>query len=466
MSAAANLAKLAGYIVLGSDSKLLYPPAKDVLEDNQIEYFVGYKTEQVRQSGADLFVLSAGEDLNNEEVKYVVEKDLNRIGLAEFLHFLSRENLRVVVTGTHGKTTTTGFVGHVLKNLDDSSFMAGGVLQGYNLNFHLGEGHYFVFEGDEYKEQFDDPSPKFHYYKPDILVLTNLEYDHPDIFENFESYKEEFRQLIANMPEDGLIVYNADDENLVKLVHESNVSSVSFGVENEADYKAENIEYGEYTDIAVRNKFSHNLSAQVLGITENYKIQLPGKLNVYNALACIATLRALGFKQEQIALELLSFSGIKRRFEVIGVKNGVTIVDDYAHHPTAVRETLEAARLKFFSQSPIANGQKSGRLWAVFEPHTFSRTKATMGELATAFEGADEVLIAEIYAAREKASEAAVTSANVIEAIKTGSTNKNVRLAQSKQQALDILKTEAKEGDVVVVMAVGNFNKLSYDLVG
>ncbi|MBL8030006.1 MAG: UDP-N-acetylmuramate--L-alanine ligase [Candidatus Doudnabacteria bacterium] len=467
MSAAACLAKLGGFVVEGSDNKEVYSPSKDVLEENEIEYFIGYKREQIEMARADLVIVSAGEDSGNEELKYVIEKNINRVGLAEFLYFLSREDLRVVVTGTHGKTTTAGLLGHIFKGLDDSSFMAGGVLQNYHSNFHLGNGHYFVFEGDEYKEQFDDPTPKFHYYKPDVLVLTNLEYDHPDVFENLESYMQEFRQLIANMPEDGLIVYNADDENLVKLVHESNVSSVSFAIENEADYKIENIQFAEYTSFEVVNKFSHNLSAQVLGLTEDYKIQLPGKLNVYNALACIATLRALGFKPEQIALEMLSYAGIKRRFEVLGSKNGVTVVDDYAHHPTAVRETLEAARLKYFGQGLQSEALGPAKLWAVFEPHTFSRTKATLAELAKAFDAADEVLISEIYPAREKASDSTISSAQVIEAVKSHSqrTQGNIRLVKSKDEALGIIKKEAKEGDVVLVMAVGSFNTLAYDLL-
>ncbi len=457
MSAAANLAKLTGLEVLGSDSKTVYDPAKGVLDENQIAYKVGYDEKNVAKNPADLYVLSAGEGLENPEVKYIVEKNWVRTGLAEFLFNLSRQKLRVVIAGTHGKSTTAAFLGHMLKNLDDSSFMAGAVLQNYQSNFYLGEGNYFIFEGDEYKEQFDDPSPKFHYYKPDILVLTNLEYDHPDLFESFDILENEFRQLIANMPEDGLIIYNGDDANLTKLVHESNVSSASFGVENEADFKIENIQYGQYTKFSLYNKFSKNLSAQLGQQLEEYQIQLPGKLNVYNALAVVSTLRALGFQPDQIALDLLTYAGVKRRFEVVGVKNGVTIIDDYAHHPTAVMETLKAAKLKY----------PNSKLWAVFEPHTFSRTQATLPELIKAFESADEVLISEIYPAREKISNAPISSTDIIKEMvnKKHKTKDTVRLVPDKQAALDILKKETKEGDVIVVMAVGDFNLLAYNLI-
>jgi UDP-N-acetylmuramate--L-alanine ligase len=472
MSAVASIAMGLEFDVLGSDSKEVYSPAKDVLEKSKIKYFLGYNQEQIKSSGADLFILSAGESEENPEVKYIYEQNLPHCGFAELLHHLSKEKLRIVVAGTHGKSTTTGLLGHLFKNLDDSSFMAGAVLQNYQSNFYLGDGNYFVFEGDEYKEEFDDPTPKFQYYKPDILVLTNLEYDHPDLFPNLEALEQEFRLLIEKMPDDGLIIYNADDASLTKLVNESNVSNVSFGIDNEADFKADQVQYGaEFTTIEVINKFSKTVSSKLLGQTEQYKIQLPGKINVYNALAAIATLRSLGFAQDQIALDLITYQGVKRRFELVGVKNGVTIIDDYAHHATAVRETLSAARLRYFSVKDEGLKIKDGRrLWAVFEPHTFSRTKATLADLAKSFGDADEVLISEIYPAREKASESTITSREVVDAVAQAVKDKglkikdNIRLVQNKQQALSILKTELKSGDVVIVMAVGSFNRLAYEL--
>lgn len=500
MSAAASIALQAGFDVSGSDSKEVYSPAKDVLNNSKIDFFSGYSQNQAKQSRADLFVLSAGETLENPEVKYIYDQNLPHCGFAELLYYLAKEKLRVVVAGTHGKSTTTGFLGHLFKNLDNSSFMAGAVLQNCQSNFSLGDGHYFIFEGDEYKEEFDDPTPKFQYYHPDILVLTNLEYDHPDLFPNLEALEQEFRLLIEKMPEDGLIVYNADDAALTRLVHESNISSASFGIENEANFEVEEIKYdSQFTTIDVVNKFSKAISSKLLGQTEQYKIQLPGKINVYNALAVVATLRALGFAQDQIALDLLTYQGVKRRFELVGVKNGITIVDDYAHHPTAVRETLEAARLRFFgvpgkspplftkegeggslNQLSIVNRQSSGRLWAVFEPHTFSRTKATLPDLAKSFGAADEILISDIYPAREKVSEATITSQEVVDVIKRGAPSPlmrgdvasaserqrgcNIRLVHSKQEALYILKSELKPGDVVIVMAVGSFNRLAYEL--
>ncbi len=486
MSATAAIAKGLGFTVLGSDSAQIYPPSSDVLKQAGIEYFSGYSLEQVKGSQADLFVISAGENKNNPEVEYVYSKNLPHVGLAELMYHFAQKQLRVVVAGTHGKTTTSGLMGYLLKNLDDSSFMVGGVLQNTTANFYLGQGHYFVFEGDEYKEGFDDPTPKFQYYHPDILVLTNLEFDHPDMFADFAAMEAEFSELIDKMPEDGLIVYNADNADLAKLVHRSNISSVSYAIDNEADFKVKNIQYGEftqhqfllgssnelekksyttqskigagYTKFEVINKFSTDSTAKLLGLSEHYQIQLPGKINVYNALACIAALRSLGFAKEQLTLDLLAFKGIKRRFEVVGVKNGITIIDDYAHHPTAVRETLDAAKLKY----------PQSKIWAVFEPHTFSRTKATLPDLAKSFDSADEVLISEIYPARESAKDATITSQDVIDAIKEHNTKYKIRntlrFVKDKAQALDILRDGLKPSDVVIIMAVGGFNRLAYDL--
>ena len=457
MAATAGIAKSLGYEVVGSDSKEIYQPTLDILNESEIEYTTGYNSENVMKSGAQLFVISAGENLDNPEVRYVYDQEWEHVSFAEFLYETHKEQLRIVVAGTHGKSTTAGLLGHMIKNLEDGSFMTGAVLQNYGTNFYVGVGHYAVFEGDEYKAEFDDPTPKFHFYKPDILVLTNLEFDHPDVFENMEVLEAEFAELIDKMPEDGLIIYNADDPVLVKLVHKTNISSASFGIDNEADYKAEEIIYGENTTtVNVMNRFSKNISSHLLGLTEEYKIQIPGKINVYNSLAVVATLRALGFSHENIALDLLSFRGVKRRFEIVGLKNNITVIDDYAHHPTAVKATLDAARLKY----------PKAKIWAIFEPHTFSRTKATLNDLAKSFTEADEVLVSEIYAAREKEKDATISSKEVVVAIKQEQKNikTQIRLVSSKQNALDILKTELRPTDVVVVMAVGNFNRLAYEL--
>lgn len=450
MSAAAGIASQLGYEVSGSDSKALYDPAKQVLESNNIDYTGGYSLENIKSANADLYIASSGEGPDNPEIAYLMEEGKEIHSLSELLGALAKDKLRIVVAGTHGKSTTAGMLGKTLQEIDDSSFMTGAVLQHEDTNFDVGEGHYFVFEGDEYKALHDDPIPKFHQYKADVLLLTNLEFDHPDIFSSLDEMKDEFRQLIAALPTDGLCVYNADDISLTQLMHETNIGQVSFGLKNPADFRAENLVAGEAGTVfdVVWTK-----QGRTEPIVESYQINLFGEINVYNALGVIALLRTLGFEEEKIQDGLSSYYGVKRRFELIGEKNGVTVYDDYAHHPTAVMETLKAARAKYPDR----------KIWAVFEPHTYSRTAATLKELATAFNQADEVLLAEIYPAREKKTENSITGAEVVTEI--AKTQPKVRLVNSKEEALGLLKAELKPQDVVIVMAVGNFNLLAQGLM-
>ncbi len=446
MSAAAGLAKDLGFDVCGSDSKEIYSPAKNVLDKFEIPYSVGYDKNNIVNSDADLFIVSAGEDESNPEVAELETKQVPYYSFSELLGELATDKIRIVVAGTNGKSTTTGLLGHLLSNIDDSSFMTGAVLQQYESNFHSGTGHYFVFEGDEYKALAGDPTPKFHFYKPDILLLTNLEYDHPDMYGSLDEIMDEFRLLISNMPDDGLIIYNADDPNLVQLMHETNIASIGFGIETKTDYKAENIVFNQ-TD----TQFS--VEYEKWDKPEQYSISLAGQLNVYNALGPIVLLRALGFQNEQIADPLKTYWGVKRRLEYIGEKSGVRIYDDYAHFPTAIRETLAALKTRYPKRKIIA----------VFEPHTYSRTEATLSDLAKSFGEADRVLIAEIYPARETKNSKTITGMQVVE--KISENHSNALLVKDKAQATKVLLDELKQGDVVVVMAVGSFNTLAYDLI-
>lgn len=448
MSATAGIAKKANFDVLGSDASQLYSPSKEVLSEEAIPVFLGYKAEQIAESNADLFIISAGEDTTNPEVQWLIEKNKEFYSFPELLYELSKNSIRIVIAGTHGKSTTTGMLGHLLKNLDDSSFMTGAVLQNYDSNFYAGEGHYFVFEGDEYKSTFEDATPKMHYYKPDTLILNNLEFDHPDIYKNLEEMKSEFAELLENLPDDGIVVYNADDSAVADLVYNQNHRAFGFSIDHHSEMHASEITTKDgFTSFIVTN----SLDPQNIR-TEKYDISLPGTINVYNALASIATLRALGFQPESINHFLREYKGVKRRFEIVSENNGITIVDDYAHHPTAVRETIEAARHKY----------GPAKIWAIFEPHTYSRTKATLSNLATSFNKADEVLLAPIYGAREHNKFADIRSEDVLAEVSKN--NKHTRLVADRTEAKQILKDEVKAGDIVLVMSVGTFNQLAYEL--
>jgi len=450
MSAAAGIAAEAGYEVAGSDSSAIYDPAKSVLDKFFISYHIGYDAANVKDAESDLYIASAGEDRTNPEIAYLEDNDIPFYSFSELLYELNQDRIRVVVTGTHGKSTTAGLIGHILHNLDDSTFMTGAVLQFYQTNFEYGSGHYAIFEGDEYKALYNDPTPKFHLYKPDILVLTNLEYDHPDVFENLAQLKHEFAELIANLPDDGLLIYNADDANLAHLVHQTNVASFGFSLHNPSDYRAVNLQFKpESTTFQVLRESEGERVWQ-----EEYETRLAGEINVYNALGAIALLRALGFKREQIQEQLTTYEGVKRRLELVGrTKSGITVYDDYAHHPTEVRETLAAARTRYPNKT----------IWAVFEPHTYSRTEATLDDLVKSFGDADHVLLAEIYPAREHKTAESITGAAVIAAFRAAGSH-NVQLVADKAAAFKVLQESAKPGDVVIIMAVGSFNTLASEL--
>ncbi len=447
MSATAGLAQERGFEVLGSDAATIYPPAKNILEDRQIMTFQGYAESQVAAADADLYVVSAGESEENPEVAWLVREGVEFVSFPELLYELSKDTLRIVVSGTHGKSSTSGWLGHALKSIDDSSFMVGAVLREYETNFYSGTGHYIVFEGDEYKSTYADPTPKMHYYQGDILVLTNLEFDHPDVFQDLDEIKNEFRQLIAHVPDDGLIVYNADNADLADVVYHETGRSFTFALHNEAHMRAVDV---RYADGGARFTVVNRLDPANIR-EEVYFTALPGEINVYNALAVITTLRALGFQPEVVQKHVASYVGVKRRFEIIHDAD-VTIVDDYAHHATAVRETIAAAKTRFPNR----------RLWVVFEPHTYSRTKVTLPELAESFDLADQVLLAHMYGAREHQNNTGITDDAVRDAILQHQSH--VRLVRDKQEAREILEQELRSGDVVVVMAVGSFNRMAYEL--
>jgi UDP-N-acetylmuramate: L-alanyl-gamma-D-glutamyl-meso-diaminopimelate ligase len=447
MSATASLAKLRGFEVLGSDSGV-YEPSLSVLKSQDIHFFQTYDAANVSNSGAEVFVLSSGEDESNPEVAWLLEHGKKIASFPEVLAQLAGDNIRLVVGGTHGKSTTSSWLGHILKNIEDASFMVGAVLTQYNSNFYNGQGNYFVFEGDEYKSLYDDPTPKMKYYKADILILNNLELDHPDMYASLDELKAEFADCIASLPDDGLVIYNADSAELAQTVYPEGKRSFSFGVENKADIQLKTYELkdGE-TFLTIENKLNPENVKE-----ETYKIALPGQHNVYNALAVITTLRALGFQPELIEKHLLSFQGIKRRFEKVYDSNDFVVIDDYAHHPTAIRETLRAAKESY-------PGRK---IWAVFEPHTYSRTEVLLPELSESFEFADRVILAPIYSAREKSKNHSVTSEQVLEQVSLHSPS--TRLVKDLTEALQLLDTEIEPGDVVVIMSVGSFNRLAYEL--
>jgi UDP-N-acetylmuramate--alanine ligase len=356
-----------------------------VLKSQDIHFFQTYDAANVSNSGAEVFVLSSGEDESNPEVAWLLEHGKKIASFPEVLAQLAGDNIRLVVGGTHGKSTTSSWLGHILKNIEDASFMVGAVLTQYNSNFYNGQGNYFVFEGDEYKSLYDDPTPKMKYYKADILILNNLELDHPDMYASLDELKAEFADCIASLPDDGLVIYNADSAELAQTVYPEGKRSFSFGVENKADIQLKTYELkdGE-TFLTIENKLNPENVKE-----ETYKIALPGQHNVYNALAVITTLRALGFQPELIEKHLLSFQGIKRRFEKVYDSNDFVVIDDYAHNPVKCAAAISACQ-------PV-----SEKVIAWLQPHGYKPTKFLRNdfvkEIANVLRPQDEIWMSEIF---------------------------------------------------------------------
>ncbi len=452
MSAVAGIAKAKGFEVSGSDSKDIYDPAKSVLDKYAIEYAIGYSVENLQKAFGgnlpDLVVATAAEGIVNTEVAAAEELGLKTVSYPELLGLLAADKKRIVVTGTHGKGTTAALIAWVLKNVQDDSFFIGGVLNNLQTNFYYGSGPNIVIEGDEYKSGAEDLTPKFNYYSPDVLLINNLELDHPDIYKDIEALKIVFKNLIANMPSDSTLIYNADDANVCDVAKDFKYKKIAFGFKSGEIKASEPVRSGNNFKIDISNLTANNLTAAK---TLHLETIFPGHAYAANILAASAVLLHLGIDHNKIEENVRTYTGIKRRYEII-TEGEYTIIDDYAHHPTAVRQTLEATRMKY----------PHSRIVCFFEPHTYSRTKETLKDLAHSFAAADLVYLAEVYPAREQKNAASITGLQVLAEVTQS--HQNVFYVADKQSALAEYAKQSKPGDAIVVMAVGAFNTLVYDL--
>jgi UDP-N-acetylmuramate--L-alanine ligase len=451
MSAVAGLAAAREWNVRGSDVSEVYEPALGVLARYQIAWTAGYAEENIQGcfdgANPDIVVASAAITESNPEIAYAKAHNIPVIPFPEALNEISEGLRQIVITGTHGKSTTSGLVGHALKALHDSSFMVGAVLTDYSSNFYAGSGTDIVIEGDEYFASDTDRRPKFMLYNPDVLLVNNIEFDHPDAFASIDEVLAAFAARIQAMPEGSVIVYNADDAFVQQVITGASVRTIGFGFQT-GDIQAQKpqlLESGMF-EIAVTLPDGKQLSIQSL---------FPGMSYAYDFLAGFAAvLAAYPHTDPELLQEVFAhYHGVKRRFEVISHDpRGPVIIDDYAHHPTAVRQTLEAARMKYPDR----------RIVCFFEPHTYSRTKETLPQLANAFDAADVAYIAEIYPAREQRLPSSITGREVVAKVQKHSPH--VQYIANKQDALDAYLKITEPNDVVLVMAVGAFNRLAYEL--
>jgi len=441
MAAMAGMLKSMGYVVSGSDANV-YPPMSDFLADQGITVLEGYRPENL-SSTPDLVIVGNVITRINPEAQALAVAGIPYVSFPQALgHLFLAGKKNLVVSGTHGKTTTSSILATMLHGAGfDPGFMIGGIVQAFHRNFRIGQGDYFVVEGDEYDTAFFDKGPKFLHYQPHIAIITSIEFDHADIYKDLEAVKSSFRKLVAIMPEDGCLVAHLDDPVVREIVAGAPCSVLGYGKSAGLDWSLKDINVS-------MDGTSFTVIRDDVGYGEFFST-MPGAHNALNALAVIAVLDRLGLSSKNIKQELAKFSGVRRRQEVRGTVNGITVIDDFAHHPTAVRETLE-------SLSSAYNGR---RLVIVFEPRTNSSRRSVFQEdYVRVFDPADEVVIKEPDALASIPEDQRFSA----EILATDLAQRGLRARnfQNTDQILEYLSNTLKPGDVVAVLSNGGFDNI------
>lgn len=447
LSAIARLLLERGEQVSGSDRQ--FSPLAQSLQEAGVRVDTGHRAENIQ--GADLVVRSSAVPDDNVEVVAARSAGIPVLKRADFLGALMENSLGIAIAGTHGKTTTTAMIAWILSALGrDPSYLIGGVSANLGSNAHAGQGAEFVVEADEYDRMFLG-------LKPAIAVVTNVEHDHPDCYPTAESFFAAFESFARLVPADGALLVCGDDPGAAGLLDkalERGTPAFSYGLDSPAyDYYAGSLRHnakGGFTfNAAIRSQAS---SGQVAPVEGEFTVALkvPGTHNVTNALAALGVAHRLGLPLEAAALALGEFEGTGRRFEVRGEVAGVTVVDDYAHHPTEIRATLSAARDRYGDQ----------RLWAVWQPHTYSRTRTLKNEFLQAFQTADRAVVTEIYAARE-APQNGLSGEWISRQLADAQPHLEPYFAPDLEAASTFLLKELRPGDVLLVLSAGDADRIS-----
>ena len=441
MASLAVLLKKRGYAVTGSDQNV-YPPMSTFLEQNAVPVFGGFQEHHL-EPAPDLVVIGNALSRGNPEVEKVLAAGIPYISMAELLQeFFIQGNRSLVVSGTHGKTTTTALLAWVFQCAGkDPGFMIGGIPENFGTSCREGAGGFFITEGDEYDTAFFDKRSKFFHYQPHQLIINNIEYDHADIFETLEDIVTAFRLLLRLVPRNGLIVANGDDAHVLQVLPSAYSPCVTFGLGKTCHVQAQNLR------MTTDGTTFHAKGPRQL--ERDFHIPLFGEYNVRNALGVLVVALHNGISQESIQQAFLGFSSIKRRQELRGVRRGVHIYDDFAHHPTAIQETVKALRQKHENQ----------RLIAVFEPRSnTSVLKIHQATLIKAFEKADEVLMAYPHRMEKIPPEDRLDVEAVIAAIQQQ--GKGAQAFQKTAPMVEYLTAQAQPGDIILIMSNGQFDNI------
>ncbi|MBI3450835.1 MAG: UDP-N-acetylmuramate:L-alanyl-gamma-D-glutamyl-meso-diaminopimelate ligase [Acidobacteria bacterium] len=437
MGSLAGLLKDAGLAVRGSDADV-YPPISTMLEAMGIPILKGYRAENL-DPAPDVIVVGNIVGRANPEVQALLARGLPHVSMPEALgEFVLEGRHSIVVAGTHGKTTTSALMSHVLlASGRDPSFLVGGVLIGSERSYRFGSGPHVVVEGDEYETAFFDKGPKFLHYRPRTAIVTSVEYDHAEMFASIEAVEEAFRKFIAIVPADGTLVACADDPRVVRLAEAARAPVVTYGLD------AGSLRGREISAGPSGMTFEASSSGRP---PMRFSTPMTGRHNLANALAVIAASRSLGLADAEIAAGLVTFRGVHRRQEIVGEAAGVTVLDDFAHHPTAVRETIRGVRSRFPGRD----------VWAIFEPRTnTTRRSVFQAEYATAFDAAHRTVIAAVDHP-ERAPEGERFDAEKLVADLRGR-GLDALYIPTVDAIVAHVAEETRPGDVVLVMSNGAF---------
>ena len=439
LSAIARVLLEMGHTVSGSDR--VESPFTRNLRSAGATIHIGHSLMNV--TGADLVVRSSAIPDDNPEVAAARAGRIPVLKRAEFLGTLMEGKTGIAIAGTHGKTTTSAMIAWMLTALNqEPSFIVGGVLTNLGVNAHYGKGSTFVIEADEYDRMFLGLHPA-------IEVVTNIEHDHPDCYPTLADLQAAFMDFVHHLPTNGTLIACAEDPGAYALLLKADKigkAVLAYGLKPTA---GNGRDLDTYTSvITVNGKGGFTFSASVLGNSVTVELQVPGKHNILNTLAALTVAQLLDLPLGEAARALGQFVGTGRRFEVRGEVNGITVVDDYAHHPTEIQATLEAARYRY-PRSP---------LWVVWQPHTYSRTQMLLDEFANSFDNADEVIVTEVYAAREPKQD--FSSKSVVEAM-----HRPAHFIAGLSEVSNYLITHLRSGDVLLVLSAGDADQVSTEVL-
>ena len=437
-----------GFAVRGSDQDV-FPPMSTFLEQEGIPILTGYKPEHIT-GDLDMVVVGNVISRGNPELEEVLDRKIRYCSLPEAVreHFLWGAR-SIVVAGTHGKTTTAALAGWLLIHAGrDPSVLVGGIVGNLapgGSSYRLGSGREFVIEGDEYDSAFFDKTAKFLKYLPDIAIIGNIEFDHADIYSDLDAVRLAFRRLVNLVPRRGLLVLGADSADAMALKSLARSRVETFGLSESADWHA-------YDVTPIEGGTSFRAQHHGVGVG-TFEVGLVGAYNVRNALAAMAVAFDVGVSPEIMREGLATFAGVRRRMEVVGAARGVTVIDDVAYHPTAVRETLDGVRA----------AHPSSRIWAVFEPRSASSCgRVFQQEFAQAFGSADETVIAGVYRSSLPPEERLSADALIADLTSAG---QHARHIPSVDGIVATISNEARPGDLVVVMSNGGFGAIHAKLL-